>query len=263
MPQFYLRHWCGNDGKLLVHPVGKKAFPAKPKSFASENGLYDTVPHDTIRDHDLEANLSKIESMYSPFWPVMFSQIGDSPAIKINLARFLALTYLRHPDRKDLFESINSIYLESLAHSPEGQNDILLEVKETLFTFSAVELSEHLESGAKGVDESFLRSVFTSVDDVAEILSNRKWGILESEKPEFFTSDNPLILLRGRATTSHYGFGTSGTLIIFPLSPQWLLVICDSFDDDGLFYPCHHPEKHNLCIARSAQRFYFSSPREL
>lgn len=120
------------------------------------------------------------------------------------------------------------------------------------------DIRAHLKKEESGINESFLLAMHNSIDDIADIFLKRKWGVFVSESPVFITSDCPMTLWRGDSLKPNFGFGTPGTQITYPLTPYKLLMIQDSFEEDGLSYPLQDIGGLNDGPRISASRFYFS-----
>lgn len=107
------------------------------------------------------------------------------------------------------------------------------------------------------IKSTFLRHLPDLIQDLAEVLVQRKWGIVFSERPAFVTSDSPMVLHRGTATKQSIGYGTAGTQILFPISPTRLLAICDDWPHAFAHYKLANLDIFNCILARAATRFVF------
>ena len=95
------------------------------------------------------------------------------------------------------------------------------------------------------------------VEDIAEILFARKWGVIFSDAPYYITSDQPVVLARGSSRRKKFGLGTRGTVITFPICPWKQLRISDEFTEDGLHYPQILLGDANDSTVLAADRFIF------
>lgn len=254
VPQAYLRHWCGPDGKMWIYPLdGRPPFRASPKNFAVEKGLYDTsaVPHLTGFDH--EGDLSKLEGLFDSRWPEIFDGIGR-PATKMNLSRYLALTHLRHPRQKEEVRKVNAIFRQMAAAVADKEEFVVRGVDGERLTIRSADVAAYASDTPENANAGFLGVMRWSVEDLANILNARKWGVLFNENggAVFVTGDCPLVLHRGTCIKEKYGFGTPGTVITFPISPSKMLRIADDFAEDGLHYhrsmpPLQRRSRNRIC----------------
>ena len=83
-----------------------------------------------------------------------------------------------------------------------------------------------------------------------------------SEEPAFVTSDNPVVLNRGSCQRRAFGFGTPGTQILFPCSPNRLLAISDDWPHEFAHYRLADADIFNRMIADEAVRFVFVSKND-
>jgi hypothetical protein len=112
-------------------------------------------------------------------------------------------------------------------------NEVLRETVQDLAPDAVVEIVAESQTHKIGVAEilegtkaekptiasGFLRAMHSTVQDIAEVLIARRWGIVCSEKPSFATSDCPVIFNRGTCQRRVFGFRTPGTKMLFPCSP--------------------------------------------
>ena len=256
--QFYLRHWCDENGRLWVYPKsGAEPFQSTPKSFSCEKGLYDTSTHDELSDVDVEGLLSEMEGLYSARWPNVFSRIRD-PETKMNLARFLAIQYLRNPKQKESLKTTNGFIREIISRLDPGQKELtIIDFDKREHTIPIAELTTHAQDTKKNISDGFIRSLMGDVMNLAEVLYARKWGVLVAATPAFVTSDNPVILIRGSSTKRNIGFRTPGTEIHFPITPTLLLIIKDEWKRDGMFHNLTSLGGVNNEIMEQSERFAF------
>ena len=261
VPQFYLRHWCGADDKMWIYPVdGRKPFRASPKNFAAENGLYDTSDLPQLAGLNQEAALSKLEGIFDSRWPEIFNGTID-PVTKMNLARFIALMHLRHPRRKEQVRKVNALF-RKMVQLTGGKDLIHIRgVNGEDLTIRKSDIESYASDTAENTKTGFLNSMRRSVEDIAEILFARKWGVIFTDGAEtaFVTGDCPVVLQKGTCTRATFGFGTPGTVVTFPISRSRMLRIADDFAEDGLHYPLLQLGDLNDGTVRAADRFVFSA----
>ncbi len=260
--QWYLRFWSedwnGEDGTVWVHSIdGRKAFRTSTRTIASEKGLHDTANQDPdLSKVDYEDRITRLELLYAKRWVSLWEEMANDGR-RMNLARFLALQHLRHPNQisihKEFSERIRGVALNA------DPND-LIEVSDgkrsgRIVAAEVLKNTQNIPHAAKG---GYFRSMRSEVEHLAGLFFERKWALITATDPTFITTDCPIGLLRNRARNQSFGFATPGTMILFPISPHRLLMI-----DDDLAYPVNLlPLKKlgdlNEMIAQSAQRFAFA-----
>jgi hypothetical protein len=255
VPQFYLRHWCGKDGRLWVWPIdGRKPFKARPKSFAAENGLYDTAGT-SQEGFDIEGKLAEVEGLYASRWPGIFDRI-DRPETKMSIARFLALLHLRNPKAKDDIRKVNNIFGD-IAKEARGKAVKVVFPDGNVGVVRVDDLERAGRNDSEDIRNQFQKNMRSSVEDIAQILWARKWGVIFSEEPHYIASDKPLVLNRGSCRRDKFGLGSPGTVITFPITPFKQLRISDEFAEDGLHYPQISLGDANDGTVLAADRFIF------
>ena len=258
VPQFYLRHWCDKHGKLWVHPVdGSAPFQSTPKSLAAEKGLYATGAFPELRHWDQEGDLSLIESGFARVWPNIFEDISDLRT-KMNVARYLALTWLRHPNQKKQVRAINRTLIRNAKHAPAGEGEAVINAKDHDEVFHVSRVLEKATETDANTNEGFLRMMREAVPDIAEVLCSRRWAVVEAGNSVFATGDTPLVLWRGKCTRPHYGLGTPGTQLSFPICPTKLLMISDQLASDGFIHSLQSLGNINSGVTSVATRFVFT-----
>lgn len=257
VPQFYLRQWCDRDGYLWVVPTAsdRKPFKSTPKAVAAANGLYDSAGT-PFADFDYEGELAKIEGLYARIWPDVFDGIGD-PQTKEHLSRFLALMLVRNPRQKDRLAKLNHL-CGMIASEATGPEVLFIDAAGSRSTIKVSELQRAATNSDQVLHEGFLNVLRGTLKTHAEAIAGRRWGVIVADQPIFVTSDNPVVLRRGECTLPAYGLRTPGTEITFPISPTRLLVISDTFKEDGLHYPLLKMGDWNAVRMESADRFVFS-----
>ena len=230
VPQFYLRQWVGVDGKgIWAYPLdGSKPFETSPKAVAAERAIYRSPQSGDLKDFDTERSPYKFESVYAPVWPSVFERAA-ALRTRRNLARFVALMVLRHPDSRSLSKTAAEIVC--------GRDVVR----------SSKDLMRH----------AFIDNMRGNTEWFTDIFMRLKWGVICTEAPFFVTSDTPVVLWRGTASTETFGFGTPGTEISFPISPTRLLLLSDRWDHEFACYPLLQGDDFNRGTIKAAMRFAF------
>lgn len=248
---------------MWVHPRdGSPLYRASPKSFCAETGLYDTSTTPELRAWDQEGDLSRGEAIFAKKWPDIF-ECACNKRTKMNLARYLAISYLRHPNTRRMIDNINTATRDLISKIVPHQKTIDIRVKDKSLTLDVDHVRQKTEDTDTNIQEGFLRVMRSSAQDLANTLFNRKWGILFSSEPIFATADCPFVLWRGSSSCRTFGIGTAGTQLSFPLSPRKLLLIDDDFTYDGMLYPLKSVGNLNTGIIKAAERFVFSATQDV
>ena len=261
VPQFYLRGWSDHAERVWQYPVtGAKPSHVRVKNIAFERGLYSHPAADKTAALKTEKDLASIESLYAPAWPGIIDRAQDSRTRR-NLARFIALTTLRHPQHQAAVQRVNANLRRAVKDIPSDQTVEFHEANET-FSCLAGDILNGTNDDKETIRSTFLRSMHESVEDIAEALFRRRWGVIFSEHPAFVTSDCPVVLDRGACRKPALGFGTAGTLVLFPFCPKRLLVIDDLWPHDFAHYKLTQADVYNRFIAQGAVRFVYCSANE-
>jgi hypothetical protein len=98
-------------------------------------------------------------------------------------------------------------------------------------------------------------------EELWEPLANRKWGLISTPTPTVLTSDTPVAIIPHWIGEKGEGFCSSD--VLFPVSPQKLLVISDDSEDSFAYRLLTQSVNYNSAIAATASRFVFSSKLDL
>lgn len=211
VPQFYLREWSNAAERVWQYSVsGSEPSQVRVTGVAFERGLYSHPNDDKIEPLATEKELAKVEGLYASVWPGIIDRAQDART-RHNLARFVALMDLRNPKHQETIQGIHTKLREVL----KGVDaDKLVEFRSEAGTAScpAADIIKGTSEDKNTIKSSFLRSMRDSVQDMADVLVRRRWGVVFSEHPAFVTSDRPVVLSRGACKTRNFGFRTPGTL---------------------------------------------------
>jgi hypothetical protein len=260
--QFYLRHWANSDEKVWQY-----AFDGRPpvhigvENIAFERGLYTHPAKDKVRPLKTEDDLEDIENTYADVWPDIVDRAQDFQT-RHNIARFIALMFVRHPQHRETVRLINEGFRKAVQDvSPDEEVEIVAEGRASRIWVR--EILEKTRDEATNIASGFLNVMRSSVEDIAAALVARRWGVVVSEQPAFVTSDYPVVLNRGSCQRRAFGFGTPGTQILFPCSPTQLLVVSEDWPHEFAHYKLTNADVFNRMMADGAVRFIYSSKADL
>ena len=209
IPQFYLRRWCGVDGRLCRYSMPRDVIVPKrvsPKQTAREAGLYGTMektfmmPLDTLAHHALEMLENddprlRREAKYRSAW-----------------SRFLLSLMMRMPE--DLQTLRTSLAEEWSQHSPA----IEARYAELKGPTDPETLAGFLQQTGKGQGDWALALAPKLMDHrpLGELINNMRWIVrrLPSEAGGFLTSDRPLLITGDLGETDSY--------LMIPIGPKLL-----------------------------------------
>ena len=263
VPQFYLREWSDLDEKIWKYGVtGAAPIHISIDNVAFERGLYSHPAADKVPRLKTEKFFAaEIENGYAEVWPGIIDRAEDL-ATRKNLARFIALMILRHPQEKQTVQLVNEMLHETVAGlSPDMAVEFVNDGKSTKMRVD--EILKLASDDKDAIQSRFLKDMPQLVMHGAETLVKRRWGVVVSDAPVFPTSDCPVVLCRGTSHQRNLGYGTPGTQILFPFCPTRLLVIDDSWPHNFGHYKLPQPEVFNQHIANGAVRFVYSHTQDV
>jgi len=259
VPQFYLRQWGNADEKVWQYGFdGRPPVHVGIKNIAFERGLYTHPAKDKVTPLTTEDDLAEIESGYAEVWPGIIDRATDVQT-RHNIARFIALMFIRHPQHRETVRMMNETWREIVQGlAPAAVVEITAEGR-----VSKIRVQDVLdETKDEFVGSGFLKLMRGTLEHIAETLMARRWGIVFSENPAFVTSDCPVVLSRGRCQKRTFGFRTPGTHILFPYSPTRLLVISDDWSHEFAHYKLASADVFNRMIVQGAVRFVYGSEND-
>ncbi len=260
VPQFYLRQWADENEKVWQYGFdGRPPIHVGIKNIAFERGLYTHPAKDKVTPLKTEDDLAEIESGYAEIWPGIIDRAMNIQT-RHNIARFIALMFIRHPQRRETVRMMNETWREIVQGlATEAEVEITAEGR-----VGKIRVQDVLdETKNEFVGSGFLKQMRETLEHIAKTLMARRWGIVFSEKPAFVTSDCPVVLDRGSCQRQVFGFRTPDTLILFPCSPTRLLVISDDWPQKFAHYKLTNADVFNRIIAEGAVRFIYGREHDL
>lgn len=273
VPRFYLRFFAtpetagGDEAQvwLLSKDEGDPIL-ANVRKVAGRRYLYSPKDERGSRDAELESKLADYENLLKGIWPQVAGDFvdfdGDKP-IRKGLALFISLLFLRHPRRLDETEYIHRQLREQFDAMPKDQNGVpaVNEIKHkgVVSQFDPSGWEQYRDAGPEDLKRMFVGNIKRDATYLAEILMQKRWSVIYSERPVFITTDAPVMMLN--SARERFGFTTPGTVVSFPLSPTRVLMIDDRKDQpSGRYYPLadNGPGVANGLAWRNCERFMIS-----
>ncbi len=273
MPQFYLRRFSNDEGRLRVHRTHSKlpSIMTTVKDAAVRTGFYKLDLDGPGDPASLEKELAKIEGASASVirrissaasWPPNQSDRGV-------LATYMGLQYMRTPEKRrnheQITDTVEKVFYENM--TAEYARERLIEIGEEPIEDRIaliLDVSRHPDRYRFVLHPNeYLRSMVTVGLEVARLLEERSWWLGKSPGPAFATGDHlPALFTRPEARDPFKGVGPQGAEEIhFPLDRHHVL----------LMFPTDMPEKSfilerenvtftNSLIASSSHRFVFRHP---
>jgi len=250
VPQFYLRRFAipgfsdRKKAKIWVTEVESgNVFTKKVENIAAEDFLYSHKRPDGTRCFNTETKLSELENLVARFYDRFVDGVPDlsqSWGMKKFLSLFVATLMTRHPDQELKTRQVHAKMVEILEQVPKDSEGIpLVDTfihKGKAYPFDTSGYHEYVAADENRLKEAFADQVLPVAQSIVDDLFNKRWAILCTEQPAFFTSDRPVKTVNTERQV--FGTRTPGTQIFFPISPKRMLWMMDRTDDepDG-FYP--------------------------
>lgn len=102
----------------------------------------------------------------------------------------------------------------------------------------------------------FSETIRAESGHLAKILLKKRWSVVFSDDKHFITSDKPVGVQHG--SREFFGIGTTGTVVVFPLSPTRILMMNDQHQEPAnQYYPLKRDNvgAFNYAIWHAATRF--------
>lgn len=248
IPQFYLRRWCSDDGRLCRYSKPYDRIVPKrvsPKQTGRKQGLYGESETRFMKPLDTLASQALIMLEEDS------TRISREPKYRSAWSRFLMSLMMRMPDHIEELKS--SLKKEWLKSSPD------LEKRYAQFrgTTDPTTLSEYLASVGMATDE-WMMSVAENLMNhahIGELLNNMRWITrrIDSEVGEFITSDRPLLMVGG--------LGEFDSCIMLPIGPKLLFAAVHNQETQDRIErrnPDEQVKAINEFVAGRAQEFVYS-----
>jgi len=271
VPRFYLKYFSiigtDNTNNPKINVFSKKmnqSFVRAINDIPVNNFLYCPIDDKGFRNDDAENLLSEVESFIAKIWIDFATKYVDfkSKGIRKAILIFIISMYLRNITQLHRLRSIKDFFINIFRQIPKDQNgNPMVDRISTNYYCIDIDRTHYQEYINPPYDiehEMFVDSIFSNTFEYVELFIDKKWSILESEKSRFITTDNPVTFYN--KTTNNFGLATAGTIILFPLSPKFLLMIHD-YDNilDNRYYTVESHIKYNKLLWNNANDFIFSN----
>ncbi len=271
VPQFYLREFSTPETKQTKEPqvwiFSKQDSDGierltNVRNVCAKRYLYSPRDESGQRSWEVDDKLQCIESLLAQIWPQVasdFIDLGDEP-IRKALALFIATTHVRHPDNRKALQTIHQQIIESLDKLPKkpggspNVDSFIYKGKE--FEFDTSGWESYKQWGEDKHHRFFSETIRAESGHLAKILLKKRWSVVFSDDKHFITSDKPVGVQHGSREV--FGIGTTGTVVVFPLSPTRILMMNDQHQEPAnQYYPLKRDNvgAFNYAIWHAATRF--------
>jgi hypothetical protein len=277
VPRFYLKHFAIPETVDEINPKvwawdvnNSNAFLTGINGICSSRYLYSPKDLNGTRDWNTEDKLASFEYHMSGIWPQLINKMIDFygwETLRKSVALFISLLILRHPENlvktKDIHRNMVEIY-NLFPKDTQGNPRVShIEYNGKQIPFDASNFKEYKHSTENDFQKMFVDNINKHATDIATLLLTKRWSVLLSERPSFFTCDKPVLIKN--ANNNQAGIMSSGTSIMFPICPSKLLILDDMHDQPkGQYYPLkgNDASSYNWFLVKNANKFVFS-PRKL
>lgn len=275
VPRFYLKHFATEESRDSRQPkvwiFSKEHGDGDPvttniRNVAARSYLYTPGQSEDSRDWAMEAELANLESILSVVWPALADDFVDlnGDAIRKAVSLFCATLILRHPGSLRQTERTHRQFVEVLESIPkDADGNPMVDAVEFRGDVHAVDTSgyaKYRDVGADGIQKMFVDQIGSTAIHLAKIMLEKRWSVILAESPVFITTDAPVVM--EHPDRDHFGLGTPGMMVTFPLSPTRILLMDDRHDEpSGQYYSLgsHGPGPINMTAWRNCERFMISS----
>lgn len=271
VPQFYLRHFATPSSRNTNSPqvwiFSKEPADGDEKlthvrNVCGKRYLYSPMQTDGERSWALDERLDHLESLLGAVWPELAEGFAplDDEAWRKGIALFVAVMHLRNPEVRHTVEEIHrqlvSFYQSGPLLADGTPNVNSFEFKGRVLDVDLTGWHEYRRWTKHDHDRFFAHFVQAEATHFAKLLLPKRWSVVFSELDAFITTDKPVAIQHQSRQT--FGFGTSGSIVTFPLSPRRLLVMDDMHTEpSNQYYPLSEPHAGalNYSVWRGASRF--------
>jgi hypothetical protein len=271
VPQFYLRHFATPESRDTDQPQvwifskddadGDETL-TNVRNVCGKRYLYSPVGDSEERVWDLDTKLEGLESTMGTMWPSLaegFVDLAD-PTLRKGLSLFIAVMHLRNPEIRKAVERIhrNLVELyEDIPPRPDGTPNVeSVEIAGETYNLDTNGWNEYRAWEKNDHDRFFTHVIESEATRIADVLMQKRWSVILSEREAFVTTDKPVVLQH--QSRRSFGFRTPGVIVSFPLGPKRLLVTDDMHHEPAnQYYSLQESAEgaFNLAIWKSGSRF--------
>ncbi len=200
VPLCYLENFTDSNGHVWVLDVKDNIFNTNPENILVESNFYTITLKNGEKSLLVEDTLANIESSYGA---IFINKISKNLILtaeeRATVAIFIAALLLR---TKSYREANRNMFQKLKSTIEEWEENFKLNPKSMDFLYSAIPSDgesinkKDVEEYLKNYSEQHSVSIISQLPEVAQIIFNMKWSILESSNNIFVTCDNPVTLLR-------------------------------------------------------------------
>jgi hypothetical protein len=262
VPQAYLRDFAANEGRTKIWRFSNKSGDPELKPIekvAVRHHLY--VPRDAStgkRDDSFEQKLSQLEGWFAnPLWRALQTEALDLcwKELRMLVSLVVSVMYLRTPIH---YEYVKEFH-RKMVTTVEGMDQVPTSVR---WDDREIQVDSESWPAYRDASEDDLKELWISqmngATEYAEILMGMRWSMLLADGPTFITSDNPVAVVHPSLTFR--GLSNPETLVLFPISPQRILLMDHRHDQPAnQYYPLQgNGTAQNVLIWRNAIEYMFS-----
>jgi hypothetical protein len=271
VPQFYLRHFIAPDSNpkqeqvwILRRQNGEPQLTSI-KNIALEKHLYSPKLPDGTRDHRLEYKLCDLEGTLGAIWPKFATDFINlsSKSHRQIIALFLAVQFLRHPERREASLAVRQKIIEAVRSQPvdvDGNPAIReVHIGSRKIPFDVAKWKEYENSEQESSVANWRKLIEYDAVPTAEMLMKKRWSVVFIQNPLFVTSDFPVYVVQ--PDLKRFQIGGKNAMILFPISPTRLLCMDDLDEPGDQYYPISDSEAdtYNLLTWVNTESFMISS----
>lgn len=240
VPQFYLRYFATPESRgtkapqvwiFSKHDEDEHEKLTHVRNVCGKRYLYTPVDEDGQRKWDLDDRLGDVETLLAQVWPELAEGYVplDDDAIRKGLSLFVALMHLRNPAIRKEVERMHERIVALFKAAPHKSDSTPyvdeVEINGQVRELDASNWHDYWSWGRDDHDRFFAHIVQSETGRIAKMLASKRWSIVCSEGDALITTDKPVSL--HHLEREKFGFGTSGTMVTFPLGPRRMLVMDD------------------------------------
>lgn len=271
VPQFYLNYFAtpetrGSD-QAQVNIFSKDDTDGDEKltnvrNVCGKRYLLSPIGDSGERLWRLYEKIERLETMMGDIWPTIaedFIDLGD-PAIRKGLSLFVAIMHLQNFETRKIIERVYRELIElfeRIPTKPDGTPKIdSIEISGVTHPLDSSGWHEYRKWGKNDHDHFFANIIESEAGRTSEMLMQKRWSIVMTERDVFVTTDKPVVLQHQSHPT--FGIDTPGVIVSFPLGPKRLLIMDDMHHEPAnQYYPLHKSAEgaFNLSLWRNGSRF--------